>query len=286
MKDIYIRTDKNGTKYYHNYTCRRCGGAGGADQWKATGWTCYECGGSGVASSPEVIKVYTPEYEAVLAERRAKRAEKKSAERRAKAEELNAKFLADHGFSPDGKIYAVLGNTFPVKDTLKELGCRWTNPFGWTSSQPLDNFPTCPFDVSQVWERDKDGLFAWWCADADFIRERMKREEEKLKASESVSGYVGEIGQRVEIPVTLAGTYSFTVKVEWRTETRWIYTFKDDSGNVFVWKTSSFLDRETERGLRPYEEGDRLILRGTVKEHSEYKGIKQTVLTRCKTKEA
>ena len=91
MKDIYIRTDKNGTKYYHNYTCRRCGGAGGADQWKATGWTCYECGGSGVASSPEVIKVYTPEYEAVLAERRAKRAEKKSAERRAKAEELNGR---------------------------------------------------------------------------------------------------------------------------------------------------------------------------------------------------
>lgn len=27
--------------------CGRCGGAGGADQWKATGWTCFQCGGSG-----------------------------------------------------------------------------------------------------------------------------------------------------------------------------------------------------------------------------------------------
>lgn len=27
--------------------CGRCGGAGGADAWRFTGWTCYECGGSG-----------------------------------------------------------------------------------------------------------------------------------------------------------------------------------------------------------------------------------------------
>ena len=44
---VYIRTDKNGTKIYHDYTCPRCGGAGGADQWIYTGWTCYECGGTG-----------------------------------------------------------------------------------------------------------------------------------------------------------------------------------------------------------------------------------------------
>lgn len=27
-KIVYLRTDKNGTKYYANYTCPRCGGAG------------------------------------------------------------------------------------------------------------------------------------------------------------------------------------------------------------------------------------------------------------------
>lgn len=25
-KIVYLRTDKNGTKYYANYTCPRCGG--------------------------------------------------------------------------------------------------------------------------------------------------------------------------------------------------------------------------------------------------------------------
>ena len=27
--------------------CWRCGGAGGSDAWKHTGWTCYRCGGEG-----------------------------------------------------------------------------------------------------------------------------------------------------------------------------------------------------------------------------------------------
>ena len=28
--------------------------------------------------------------------------------------------------------------------------------------------------------------------------------------------------------------------------------------------------------------GDKVILKGTIKEHNEYRGYKQTVLTRCK----
>mgnify|MGYP003165815777 CR=1 FL=1 len=53
---VYIRTDKNGTKIYHDYTCPRCGGAGGADQWIYTGWTCYECGGTGRVSILRSLK--------------------------------------------------------------------------------------------------------------------------------------------------------------------------------------------------------------------------------------
>lgn len=278
--NIFIREDKNGTKIYHNYTCRRCGGAGGADQWKATGWTCYECGGSGIASSPEVIKVYTPEYEAILAERRAKRAEKKRQERISKAEELNRQFLKDHGFSEDGKIYAVLGDTYPIKDTLKALGCRWTNPFGWTSDHPLDDYPTRSFDVSQVWERDKDGVYAWWCADSDFIHEQMKLAEKKLMAPTNKSEYVYEVGQRIEEVVTITHIASFDTHFGWKTITKWIYTFANDEGTVFVWKTTSPCDRVVNGVYRPRLEGDRVRIRGTVKDHEEYRGVKQTVLQR------
>ena len=69
-KRVYIRTDKNGTKYFADYTCKRCGGQGGLPQWTYTGYTCYECGGTGVAAKPDIYKEYTPEYAAKLEERR------------------------------------------------------------------------------------------------------------------------------------------------------------------------------------------------------------------------
>lgn len=71
-----FKIDRNGTRYYLDYTCPRCGGAGGGPQWAYTGWTCYECAGTGERKDPKVVKEYTPEYEAKLAERRAARRER------------------------------------------------------------------------------------------------------------------------------------------------------------------------------------------------------------------
>ena len=47
---------------------------------------------------------------------------------------------------------------------------------------------------------------------------------------------------------------------------------KDDSGNVAIWFTSAG-DMEVGKTYR---------IKGTIKEHSEYKEIKQTILSRCK----
>ena len=52
----FLRVDKNGTKYWADYTCPRCGGQGGSDAWAYTGWTCYECGGTGKADKARIIK--------------------------------------------------------------------------------------------------------------------------------------------------------------------------------------------------------------------------------------
>lgn len=79
---VYIRTDKNGTKIYHDYTCPRCGGAGRV-------------------SKPQIIKEYTPEYRAKLDERARKRAEVK---RTKQVEEFNNNRLAiaeKYGFNPE-----------------------------------------------------------------------------------------------------------------------------------------------------------------------------------------
>lgn len=55
-------------------------------------------------------------------------------------------------------------------------------------------------------------------------------------------------------------------------ELNFIYKFKDQNDNTIIWKTSN----------KDLEEGKTYRIKGTIKEHSEYDGDKQTVLTRCK----
>lgn len=76
----YVRTDRNGTKIFHDYRCPRCGGAGGSKMWEYTGFTCYSCGGSGKRDKPRVEKLYTKEYQAKLDKKKIAAYEKKLAE--------------------------------------------------------------------------------------------------------------------------------------------------------------------------------------------------------------
>lgn len=56
----------------------------------------------------------------------------------------------------------------------------------------------------------------------------------------------------------------------------YMYFFKDNEDNVYIWKTSKFIS-----DLNPNTE---IEIKGTIKDHSKYNGIKQNVLTRCKIK--
>lgn len=117
--------------------------------------------------------------------------------------------------------------------------------------------------------------------DAERLEAKRIEEEEKqrheaiIKAQKAISQHVGCIGERI----TIKGSY---VKSAWfdvpsfkgfGTETRFIHTFKDSNGNVCIWRTSSGIDLNY---------GECVVIKGTVKEHSEYQEEKQTVLTRCK----
>ena len=96
--------------------------------------------------------------------------------------------------------------------------------------------------------------------------------EKNQKAQESekiASQYVGEIKQRLTITCS-----SFTCLSSWESiyGTTFLYKFTDTNGNVFVWYASN-----------PIEDTERVeSVVGTVKDHSEYNGINQTVMTRCK----
>ena len=32
--------------WHHTESCYRCGGLGGSESWRHTGWTCYQCDGT------------------------------------------------------------------------------------------------------------------------------------------------------------------------------------------------------------------------------------------------
>lgn len=130
MDPIYIRTDKNGTKIFHDYTCPRCGGFGQSNKWFATGKICYACGGSGKRTRPLVIKEYTPEYEAKLEARRiAKNSPKTQEEKEEEWRQANLASLkfryAEKGCGEDGVGYVLNGNTYPIKDQIKANGGKW-----------------------------------------------------------------------------------------------------------------------------------------------------------------
>lgn len=127
-------------------------------------------------------------------------------------------------------------------------------------------------------------------AEAERLAEIARQEEEaRIKAEKAVSQHRGNAGDKIDEVVTYIKTAWFEVKSfrGFGTDTVYIHTFADADGNKLVWKTSNanFKYKYNEQ-TRDFDviinEGDKVQLRGTIKEHSEYKDEKQTSLTRCK----
>ena len=85
------------------------------------------------------------------------------------------------------------------------------------------------------------------------------------------SEYQGEIGDRLIVELTvkkaigLDGYYGHST----------MHIMTDAKENVYVWTTAS----------KSWEEGSTRTVIGTVKDHKNYRNCKQTILTRCKSKE-
>lgn len=92
---------------------------------------------------------------------------------------------------------------------------------------------------------------------------------DKSLADNATSEYQGEIGERLDLVLTVKK------RLEYEgfnyLDTLHITIMEDEDGNVYVWKTSA----------KKLGEGETYKVRGTVKAHNDYKGINQTILTRC-----
>tara|TARA_Y100000310_G_scaffold54016_2_gene49539 strand:+ start:19 stop:1308 length:1290 start_codon:yes stop_codon:yes gene_type:complete len=102
------------------------------------------------------------------------------------------------------------------------------------------------------------------------IKEKWQTEREGRDARIATARHLGEIGEKIEVDVTLTDTR--TIETQFGTSV--LYSFEDADGNVVKWFSSG-------RGIDD-QIGTSIHLVGTVKKHDEYRGLKQTLLTRCK----
>lgn len=98
---------------------------------------------------------------------------------------------------------------------------------------------------------------------------QIKNEDERKKSC-SVSQYVGEISSKIEFRPASVELVTSSESVYGYS---YLYRIKDESGNVFIWWSTRYFDNDL---------NSIVSVKGTVKDHEEYKGLKQTVLTRCK----
>lgn len=107
-------------------------------------------------------------------------------------------------------------------------------------------------------------------------------EEKRLSENKTVE-YWGNVGEKFEKEILLENMFGFDSAYGYC----YVLIFRDTENHVFKWVTSNPLyhawcKTNGKEGDCDYEVGKTYTLKGSVKKHEEYKGMRQTVVTRCK----
>lgn len=272
-------TNESG-KLVVNATCKcdRCGGTGifaariengEIVPHPAYNGICLKCDGEGIIR--KTIRVYTDEEFEKLEARNKREAERKNAERDAKIKaEYKAKsqeWLSKNGFNENMVTYVYsLEDSFSVKDTLREVGFRFSKTLLWHCAEIPEGYEDKVIAINFA---DVASMSAW--GDGIYKIEARSFVDTQIKASRpaSRSAWLGEEGEKLSnIPVTLVGIRPFESRFGFSQVVRFL-----NGDNVITWFTATNIK---------FEIGDSLLLSGTVKQHSEYNDELQTVMTRCK----
>ena len=158
-------------------------------------------------------------------------------------------------------------NTYENSDYFRSKGARYTKWWGWSFASDVEIPEDLPEGVSAVrldWNAvgNNDGKLKSDKEVADVI--------DSLIYEDGNSEYQGVIGEKieriltVEKAVALDGFYGPST----------MHIMRDDDGNCYIWTTSA----------KSWEPDTEHHIVGTVKDHKQYKGMKQTILTRCREK--
>lgn len=267
---------KNNKLYVKIYIpCSRCGGSGSYSYCSLYGTMCLRCRGAGVEM--ETVRAYTEKEYNTMIRAKERAAAKKEAEKQTKinalmadAEKNKLECAKKLGFNENLITYMVVGgNTYEIKDKLKEYGAKFNPVMNWHMPAPIElpeEYSFCEISFDEVYE------FKPLAKRAELNIDAAKIVEEKIAAmlgDDTSEFYPKNEGTRirgveakVEKIAGFSGAYGYT----------YIYNFSADNFH-FVWMTSSH---------QSLEEGNAVILAGTIKKFDTYRGIKQTYLTRCK----
>lgn len=233
----------------------------------AYGGVCLKCGGTGFLTKE--IRLYTEkEYnqkEAAAARAKEKKAAELEEKMKREYAEKKATWMEKNGFDAEGATYIITGDSYSIKEELKEAGWKFDSVLLWHKADPTGYENR----VQKFYDNELIEYSAWGeghfkTGAKDYIMQKM------LPVEVQNLTYVGEVDEKLKkVPVTYTRHNSFCGRYGLTN----IYEFKDGDMNHLVWFTAKDID---------FEIGDILYLDGTVKEHKDYNGIPQTIVTRCK----
>ncbi len=163
-----------------------------------------------------------------------------------------------------GYITIFKGDTYANLEWFQDSIARYHKVWGWyiisTLSLPTD-IPEGITPIRLMWEsvgKDNGSL-----KDDSEIQAVI----EDLLFEPSNSEYVGEIGQRLDLTLTVVSARKITGYYGEST----VHYMEDECGNQYLWNTAA----------KNWEAGEVKHIKGTIKDHKVIKNVKTTILTRC-----
>lgn len=237
-------TDSGAVAWRHQESCYRCGGAGGSEAWRHTGWTCYQCGGTGKGAI-RVDRLYT---EAQLAKLNATR-DAKRAKILAARQAVIAVARAERAHS--AKVW--------LDDNAAAIECiRGAFEIAREESYAKNS-------LRKFLNVVDDNNACHWIDDA-----LATAVEVYAKADDAArSQHFGKIGERLEVTFEVTFVTSWESSYGYPRITTYLTVGRTAEGNVVVYK-----------GSRGFSKGETVTAKWTIKEHDERDGTAQTVLAR------
>ena len=171
------------------------------------------------------------------------------------------------GFGEKGFIWIFKGETYENLDWFHSSPCHYARTWGWYLPSDIEMPSPLPTNIEPLKLEWDEVSFEDQLISEDQIKEVV----DKMLYDAGTSRYIGKVGDRLEMDVTCKkasinqGIYGIS----------YFYIFEDGEGNIYTWGTSA----------RSLDEGVRYHLKGTVKDHTTYRNVCQTALTRCKVEE-